>query len=179
MQTSSTRAGRRAVKPCHRCWRAYVKPQGTAICRHSPEVGAVCGKAARTDLCGGGGEQSPSLPRPTWAVQQIGGYWGYTGRAANVIVRAAIGRLGAPQCGTLQPRDGANVSAGSTEAGPEAPRLESQLRSDPQADAGKVAGGWTNDFLRGDGLRHGNPVLACTPALKDVLWDTMDVSGSR
>src|SRR5258706_9180102 len=127
----------------------------------------------------GGGEQSPSLPRPTWAVQQIGGYWGYTGRAANVIVRAAIGRLGAPQCGTLQPRDGANVSAGSTEAGPEAPRLESQLRSDPQADAGKVAGGWTNDFLRGDGLRHGNPVLACTPALKDVLWDTMDVSGSR
>ena len=22
-------------------------------CRHSPEVGAVCGKAARTDLCGG------------------------------------------------------------------------------------------------------------------------------
>jgi len=60
MQTSSTRAGRRAVKPCHRCWRAYVKRQGTAICRHSPEVGAVCGKAARTD----GGEQSPSLPRP-------------------------------------------------------------------------------------------------------------------
>src|SRR6516165_3013784 len=22
-------------------------------CRHTPEVGAVCGKAARTDLCGG------------------------------------------------------------------------------------------------------------------------------
>src|SRR6266481_229565 len=41
------------------------------------------------------------------------------------------------------------------------------------------AGGWTNDFLRGDGLRHGNPVLACTPALKDVLCDAMDVSGSR
>ena len=29
----------------------YVKPQA-AICRHSPEVGALCGKAARTDLCG-------------------------------------------------------------------------------------------------------------------------------
>jgi hypothetical protein len=28
MRTSSTRAGRRAGKPCHRCWRAYVKPQG-------------------------------------------------------------------------------------------------------------------------------------------------------
>src|SRR5258707_4800408 len=41
------------------------------------------------------------------------------------------------------------------------------------------AGGWTNDFLRGDGLGHGNPVLACTPALKDVLCDAMDVSGSR
>jgi hypothetical protein len=24
-----------------------------SICRHAPEVGAVCGKAARTDLCGG------------------------------------------------------------------------------------------------------------------------------
>src|SRR5215216_5426212 len=24
-----------------------------AICRHAPEVGAVCGKSARTDLCGG------------------------------------------------------------------------------------------------------------------------------
>ena len=24
-----------------------------ALCRHTPEVGAVCGKAARTDLCGG------------------------------------------------------------------------------------------------------------------------------
>ena len=41
------------------------------------------------------------------------------------------------------------------------------------------AGGWTNDFLRGDGLRHGNPVLSCTPALKDVLWDAMNVSGPR
>jgi myo-inositol-1(or 4)-monophosphatase len=41
------------------------------------------------------------------------------------------------------------------------------------------AGGWTNDFLSGDGLRHGNPVLACTPALKDVVWDAMDVAGPR
>lgn len=31
------------------------------------------------------------------------------------------------------------------------------------------AGGWTNDFLAGDGLRSGNPVLACTPGLKDAL----------
>src|SRR5215468_892082 len=56
-------AGRRAGKPCHRCWCAYVKPQATAICRHSPEVGAVCGKAARTDLCGGRG--AISVPTAT------------------------------------------------------------------------------------------------------------------
>src|SRR5215471_362395 len=29
-----------------------------------PEGGGVWGKAARTAPCGGGGEQSPSLPRP-------------------------------------------------------------------------------------------------------------------
>src|SRR5262249_52163246 len=70
-------AGRRAGKPCHRCWHAYVKPQGkgrrngshppalarTAICRHSPEVGAVRGKAVRTDLCGGRG--AISVPTAT------------------------------------------------------------------------------------------------------------------
>jgi hypothetical protein len=32
----------------------------------------------------------------TWAVQQVVSYLGYTGRAANVIVRAAIGRPGTP-----------------------------------------------------------------------------------
>lgn len=31
------------------------------------------------------------------------------------------------------------------------------------------AGGWSNDFAGGDGLLRGNPVLACTPALKDDL----------
>src|SRR5215469_11181754 len=36
----------------------------TAICRHSPEVGAVCGKAARTDLCGGRG--AISVPTATF-----------------------------------------------------------------------------------------------------------------
>jgi myo-inositol-1(or 4)-monophosphatase len=35
------------------------------------------------------------------------------------------------------------------------------------------AGGWTNDFLAGDGLRQGNPILACTPALKDLLARAM------
>jgi myo-inositol-1(or 4)-monophosphatase len=35
------------------------------------------------------------------------------------------------------------------------------------------AGGWTNDFLAGDGLRQGNPILACTPSLKALLARTM------
>ena len=33
----------------------------------------------------------------------------------------------------------------------------------------REAGGWTNDFLAGDALARGNAVLACAPALKDVL----------
>src|SRR6516162_6170633 len=35
-----------------------------SLCRHAPEVGAVCGKAARTDLCGGRAMKSASLPLP-------------------------------------------------------------------------------------------------------------------
>jgi myo-inositol-1(or 4)-monophosphatase len=31
------------------------------------------------------------------------------------------------------------------------------------------AGGWTNDFLGGDGLTQGNPVLGCTPELRRDL----------
>src|SRR5207253_4972799 len=34
----------------------------TAICRHTPEVGDVCGKAARTVLCGGRAMKRTSLP---------------------------------------------------------------------------------------------------------------------
>ena len=33
----------------------------------------------------------------------------------------------------------------------------------------REAGGWTNDFLAGEGLERGNAVLACTPGLKDAL----------
>lgn len=31
------------------------------------------------------------------------------------------------------------------------------------------AGGWTNDFLGGEGLSKGNPVLGCTPELAEAL----------
>jgi myo-inositol-1(or 4)-monophosphatase len=33
----------------------------------------------------------------------------------------------------------------------------------------REAGGWTNDFLAGDGLRGGNPIVACTPELRGTL----------
>ncbi|QRM28728.1 inositol monophosphatase family protein [Microvirga sp. VF16] len=38
------------------------------------------------------------------------------------------------------------------------------------------AGGWTNNFLAKDGLRKGNPVLACTPELADVLMAATGIS---
>jgi myo-inositol-1(or 4)-monophosphatase len=33
----------------------------------------------------------------------------------------------------------------------------------------REAGGWTNDFLAGDGLASGNEILAATPGLADAL----------
>ena len=42
---------------CHRRWSVYGN-----FCRHTPEVGAVCGKAARTVLCGGRAMKRTSLP---------------------------------------------------------------------------------------------------------------------
>src|SRR2546422_10692689 len=48
MRTSKARTGLRARLACHRRWSVYA-----SNCRHTPEVGAVCGKAARTVLCGG------------------------------------------------------------------------------------------------------------------------------
>jgi myo-inositol-1(or 4)-monophosphatase len=35
------------------------------------------------------------------------------------------------------------------------------------------AGGWVNAFLADDGLRRGNAVLGCTPALKDLIAEAM------
>jgi myo-inositol-1(or 4)-monophosphatase len=37
------------------------------------------------------------------------------------------------------------------------------------------AGGRTNDFLADDGLRQGNPILACTPALARLLGTAMEL----
>ena len=41
----------------------------------------------------------------------------------------------------------------------------------------REAGGWTSDFLAGDGLAQGNPVLACAPALRDTLIEATGVRG--
>jgi len=41
------------------------------------------------------------------------------------------------------------------------------------------AGGWINDFLAGDGLQRGNAVLGCTPALKDIMAEAMDLQTQR
>ena len=41
---------------------ARVREAARSLCRHSPEVGAVCGKAARTVLCGGREMKLASLP---------------------------------------------------------------------------------------------------------------------
>src|SRR4051812_761041 len=48
IRTSKARTGLRTRLACHRRWSVYGN-----LCRHTPEVGAVCGKAARTVLCGG------------------------------------------------------------------------------------------------------------------------------
>ena len=41
------------------------------------------------------------------------------------------------------------------------------------------AGGTINDFLANDGLRRGNPVLACTPDLKEIVADAMGLPARR
>jgi hypothetical protein len=50
MRASKARTGLSAGQTCHKRWSAYGKWYAVI-----PEVGAVCGKAARTDLCGGRG----------------------------------------------------------------------------------------------------------------------------
>ena len=41
----------------------------------------------------------------------------------------------------------------------------------------REAGGWTNDFLAGGGLTQGNPILACTPALRATLVQATGIAG--
>ena len=41
----------------------------------------------------------------------------------------------------------------------------------------KEAGGYVSDFLHGEGLRKGNPILACAPGVKDALIATAAIEG--
>ena len=49
IRTSKARTGLITRLLCHRRWSVYGN-----LCRHTPEAGAVCGKAARTDFWAGG-----------------------------------------------------------------------------------------------------------------------------
>jgi hypothetical protein len=48
-------------------------PHTASFCRHTPEVGAVCGKAARTVLCGGRTVKRASLPLHKQFITLFGG----------------------------------------------------------------------------------------------------------
>ena len=39
------------------------------------------------------------------------------------------------------------------------------------------AGGYVSDFLAGDGLAKGNPIIACAPGLKDALVSAAAIEG--
>src|SRR5262249_8783846 len=60
IRTSKARTGLRARVACQRRWSVYGD-----LCRYPPEAGAVCGKAARTDLGGGRAMKRTSLPLRT------------------------------------------------------------------------------------------------------------------
>jgi hypothetical protein len=55
MWANEARTGLSASQACHRSWLAYGN-----VLPSIPEVGAVCGKAARTDL--GGGREVTRVP---------------------------------------------------------------------------------------------------------------------
>lgn len=41
----------------------------------------------------------------------------------------------------------------------------------------REAGGYVSDFLAGDGLAKGNPIIACAPGLKDALVSAVAIEG--
>jgi myo-inositol-1(or 4)-monophosphatase len=41
----------------------------------------------------------------------------------------------------------------------------------------REAGGYVSDFLAGDGLRKGGPILACGPGVRDALLEVAAIEG--
>ena len=41
----------------------------------------------------------------------------------------------------------------------------------------REAGGYVSDFLAGEGLRKGNPLIACAPGVKDALIAAAAIEG--
>src|ERR1700757_2383868 len=75
IRTSTTRTGLRARLACQTRWSVYGNFR-----RHTPEAGAVCGKAARTDLGGGRAMKRTSLPLQRRAFITLLGARGASGR---------------------------------------------------------------------------------------------------
>src|SRR5262249_38990710 len=68
----------------------HTSNRKTATCRHSPEVGAVCGKAARTDLCGGRGAISVPTATELARCAKVVSYLRYCGRAGRTGATAVF-----------------------------------------------------------------------------------------
>jgi hypothetical protein len=82
MRASQARTGLSARPACHRSWLAYGM-----FSPLTPEVGAVCGKAARTDLCGG--REVTRVPTAKTAGTSCG-IVGYSGGKAATAAHANI-----------------------------------------------------------------------------------------
>src|SRR5215471_9878441 len=105
-----------------------------------PEVGAVCGKAARKDLCGGR-EQSPSLPRPQRS--QLKAFQSGTTVNVNSFRYARRILLAISHCG-LRDQRGAAVVKVAGDARPTQSRLLKRRRVD---------GAWRIDAAARAGMR--------------------------